>query len=153
MKQALVIDHLTKDYGAFRLDDVSFTVPGGTIVGLIGENGAGKSTTFQCILNLIPRDGGTITLCCERQGTGWRLRVQDNGRGIPPEDLPHVTEAFYMADKSRTRARGGSGLGLSLCAAIAAAHGSKLAIESTPGAGTCVTIDLKDGEEAAPCEP
>ena len=97
--------------------------------------------------------GGTITLCCERQGTGWRLRVQDNGRGIPPEDLPHVTEAFYMADKSRTRARGGSGLGLSLCAAIAAAHGSKLAIESTPGAGTCVTIDLKDGEEAAPCEP
>ena len=62
MKQALVIDHLTKDYGAFRLDDVSFTVPGGTIVGLIGENGAGKSTTFQCILNLIPRDGGTITL-------------------------------------------------------------------------------------------
>ena len=95
--------------------------------------------------------GGTITLGCERQGSGWRLKVQDHGRGIPPEDLPHVTEAFYMADKSRTRARGGSGLGLSLCAAIAAAHGSKLAIESEPGRGTCVTLDLPDGEEETPC--
>ena len=95
--------------------------------------------------------GGTITLDCERQGSGWRLKVQDTGRGIPPEDLPHVTEAFYMADKSRTRARGGSGLGLSLCAAIAAAHGSKLAIESEPGRGTCVTLDLPDGEEETPC--
>lgn len=95
--------------------------------------------------------GGTITLGCERQGSGWRLKVQDTGRGIPPEDLPHVTEAFYMADKSRTRARGGSGLGLSLCAAIAAAHGSKLAIESEPGRGTCVTLDLPDGEEETPC--
>ena len=62
MNNALEISHLTKDYGAFKLDDVSFTVPGGTIMGLIGENGAGKSTTIKCILNLIRRDEGTITV-------------------------------------------------------------------------------------------
>ena len=60
MKNALEVSHLTKDYGSFKLDDVSFTVPGGTIMGLIGENGAGKSTTIKCLLNLIRRDGGEI---------------------------------------------------------------------------------------------
>ena len=60
MKYALEIERLCKDYGSFRLEDVSFAVPGGTIMGLIGENGAGKSTTIKCILNLIRRDGGSI---------------------------------------------------------------------------------------------
>ena len=60
MKNALEVSHLTKDYGSFKLDDVSFTVPGGTIMGLIGEHGAGKSTTIKCILNLVRRDGGEI---------------------------------------------------------------------------------------------
>lgn len=62
MSNALEVCHLTKDYGSFKLDDVSFTVPGGTIMGLIGENGAGKSTTIKCILNLIHRDGGKISV-------------------------------------------------------------------------------------------
>ncbi len=62
MSNALEVSHLTKDYGSFKLDDVSFTVPGGTIMGLIGENGAGKSTTIKCILNLIHRDGGEISV-------------------------------------------------------------------------------------------
>lgn len=62
MKNAIEISHLTKDYGSFKLDDVSFALPGGAILGLIGENGAGKSTTIKCILNLIRRDGGEITL-------------------------------------------------------------------------------------------
>ena len=62
MENAIEIRHLTKDYGSFKLDDVSFNVPGGSIVGLIGENGAGKSTTIKCILNLIRRDGGEISV-------------------------------------------------------------------------------------------
>ena len=62
MNNALEVSHLTKDYGSFKLDDVSFTVPGGTIMGLIGENGAGKSTTIKCILNLVRRDGGEISV-------------------------------------------------------------------------------------------
>lgn len=62
MNNALEVSHLTKDYGSFKLDDVSFTVPGGTIMGLIGENGAGKSTTIKCILNLVHRDAGEISV-------------------------------------------------------------------------------------------
>ena len=62
MKYAIEIKNMTKMLGAFTLSDVSLTIPGGTILGLIGENGAGKSTTIKCILNLIHRDAGTITL-------------------------------------------------------------------------------------------
>lgn len=57
---AIEIKNLTKDYGSFCLEDVSLEVPKGTILGLIGENGAGKSTTIKCILNLIRRDRGEI---------------------------------------------------------------------------------------------
>lgn len=60
MKNILEISHLSKDYGSFQLSDVSFAIPGGTIMGLIGENGAGKSTTIKCILDLVHRDGGEI---------------------------------------------------------------------------------------------
>lgn len=59
---AIEIKNLTKDYGSFKLDNLSFTVPGGSILGLIGENGAGKSTTIKCILNLIRRNAGDITI-------------------------------------------------------------------------------------------
>lgn len=59
---AIEVNGLSKDYGAFKLDHVSFALPGGTIMGLIGENGAGKSTTIKCILNLIRRDAGTVTV-------------------------------------------------------------------------------------------
>ena len=48
----LEIRELSKDYGDFVLDKVSFSLPRGVIMGLIGENGAGKSTTINCILNL-----------------------------------------------------------------------------------------------------
>lgn len=61
-ENAIEIEHLTKDYGSFRLDDVTLAVPGGTILGLIGENGAGKSTTIKCILNLVRRDAGEIRI-------------------------------------------------------------------------------------------
>lgn len=58
----LEISGLTKEYKGFKLDRVDLVVPGGTILGLIGENGAGKSTTIKCILNLIRRDGGEIKI-------------------------------------------------------------------------------------------
>ena len=57
---AIEIKHLTKDYGSFCLEDVNLEIPKGTILGLIGENGAGKSTTIKCILNLIRRNQGEI---------------------------------------------------------------------------------------------
>ena len=68
--------------------------------------------------------------------------MTDTGCGIPAADLPRVTEAFYMVDKSRSRAAGGSGIGLALCARIAGAHGAKLEITSTEGVGTTVTVSV-----------
>ena len=59
---ALEIRNLTKDYGEFTLDNLNLTLPCGCIMGLIGENGAGKSTTIKLILDMIHRDEGTITL-------------------------------------------------------------------------------------------
>ena len=59
---ALEIKNLTKHYGDFTLDNLNLTLPSGCIMGLIGENGAGKSTTIKLILDMIRRDEGTITL-------------------------------------------------------------------------------------------
>ena len=61
MVSALQITDLTKEYPGFKLEHVSFTLPQGTIMGLIGENGAGKSTTINAILDLIKRDEGSVT--------------------------------------------------------------------------------------------
>ncbi len=59
-ENALEVRGLTKRYKDFTLDNVSFSVPQGSIVGLIGENGAGKSTTIKAILGLVSRDGGSV---------------------------------------------------------------------------------------------
>ena len=61
MDAILEVKDLTKQYDGFTLDHVSFTVPGGCIMGLIGENGAGKSTTIKAILDLIHKDEGKVT--------------------------------------------------------------------------------------------
>lgn len=62
MENILEVNHLTKNYGKFRLDDVSFSVPNGCIAGFIGVNGAGKSTAIHTMLGLTPSDGGHIKL-------------------------------------------------------------------------------------------
>lgn len=97
-------------------------------------------------LHAEPKDG-TVHLTCAETGGQWRLTVRDNGCGIPAGALPHLTEPFYRVDKARARANGGSGVGLALCAEIAAAFGTKLEFESTPGEGTTVAICLQ--KEAA----
>ncbi len=76
------------------------------------------------------------------------LRVADNGRGMDSETLSRITEPFFRADKSRSQAQGGVGLGLALCARIAALHGAELSFQSAPGKGTCaaVTMPAKEAE-------
>ncbi len=75
------------------------------------------------------------------------ITIQDTGRGIPPEDLPHLTEAFYRVDKSRSRKEGGAGLGLFLCAKILELHNGSLKFDSTLGKGTTVRITI-----GGPCQ-
>ncbi len=71
---------------------------------------------------------------------GGALVVEDQGRGIPQEDLGRLTEPFYMVDKSRSRQSGGAGMGLALTAAILRRHGLALRLESRLGAGTKATV-------------
>lgn len=91
-----------------------------------------------------PKDG-RVHITAGRTEAGIVLRVADRGRGIPEADLPHITEPFYMVDKSRARAQNGSGMGLALCARIARLHGSELRFTSRLGEGTVVELNLREG--------
>ncbi|MBQ6989538.1 MAG: HAMP domain-containing histidine kinase [Clostridia bacterium] len=88
---------------------------------------------------------GIIVMVLDFPEGDLRIRVIDNGRGMPQEVISHLTEAFYRVDKSRSRAQGGAGLGLSLCNEIVKYHGGELQFESLEGKGTCVSVILKEG--------
>lgn len=72
---------------------------------------------------------------CITQEKKYLFQVSDNGIGMKPEEVKRATETFYMADKSRSRKAGGSGIGLSICQRICQLHLSQLEIESTYGEG------------------
>ncbi|MBR4304866.1 MAG: ABC transporter ATP-binding protein [Clostridia bacterium] len=76
---ALEIKNLTKHYKSFTLNNLSLTLPGGCIMGLVGENGAGKSTTLKLILDIIKRDSGTITVLGCSDQADMTLVKQDIG--------------------------------------------------------------------------
>jgi signal transduction histidine kinase len=71
-----------------------------------------------------------------------RLEIEDTGIGIAQADLPHVFDRFYRVDKARSRAQGGSGLGLSICRWIVEAHGGYIDVRSRPGQGSTFTVCL-----------
>ena len=80
--------------------------------------------------------GGTVGVAIGRAGGGVQVSVADTGPGIAPEELEHVFDRFYRTDPSRSRATGGSGLGLTIARQLAAAHGGRLAAESAVGEGS-----------------
>jgi heavy metal sensor kinase len=86
--------------------------------------------------------GGRVTASVERREGGVRLRIADTGIGIPPEAAPHVFERFFRADKARSRAEGGFGLGLSIVKWIAESHHGAVELESRPNAGSAFTVTL-----------
>ncbi len=86
--------------------------------------------------------GGSVTLTLERDGGSALVKVTDTGIGIAAEDLPHVFERFYRADKARAREEGGAGLGLAIALWIAEEHRGELTVESDPGNGTTFTLRL-----------
>lgn len=106
----------------------------------------------QLLLNLVVNalkytpTGGAVTLTL-RRSHGWvQVAVADTGHGIAPEDLPHIFERFYRADRSRARP-GGSGLGLSIAQWIAHAHGGRIEVESTVGVGSTFTVWLPEARD------
>jgi signal transduction histidine kinase len=80
--------------------------------------------------------GGEIGVCAERQNGMIRTIVRDTGEGISAEDLPHVFDRFYRADRSRARQTGGYGLGLAIVRQLVQAHGGAVAVESQLGKGS-----------------
>ena len=87
-------------------------------------------------------DGAVVELVGRRVEQGYCFQIRDHGRGIPQESLARLTEPFYMVDKSRARAEGGAGLGLSIAKRIVEVHGGRLLFESAEGQGTTVTVEL-----------
>jgi heavy metal sensor kinase len=87
--------------------------------------------------------GGTIRLTAARHGEQIATVIEDDGPGIAPEDLSHIFDRFYRADKARTGgSREHAGLGLSIAQAIAHAHGGEVTVESKPGQGSKFTVWL-----------
>jgi two-component system OmpR family sensor kinase/two-component system sensor histidine kinase BaeS len=87
--------------------------------------------------------GGRVTLGAAMASTDQiHLWVKDTGEGISPEDLPHVFDRFYRADKSRARTTGGAGLGLAIARQLIQAHGGQIEVESQPGRGARFTLKL-----------
>jgi signal transduction histidine kinase len=75
------------------------------------------------------------------------VSVRDTGIGIAPEHLPYVFERFYRADKSRARATGGAGVGLTIVKQLVEAHGGRVWAESTPGSGAMLGFTLPVSEQ------
>lgn len=90
------------------------------------------------------RPGNIMIMGDELKGNYYRIRVIDNGRGMPEEAIRHITEAFYRVDKSRSRAQGGAGLGLTLCKEVIDLHKGRISFASREGNGTCVTVVIKE---------
>lgn len=89
---------------------------------------------------------GSIKVAAEKDGQWLRISVIDNGEGIPEKDLPFIFERFYRVDKSRTRATGGSGLGLTIARRFVEAHGGKIEVQSQSGVGSQFTFTLPIAE-------
>ena len=85
---AIEIKDLCKTYSGFSLDHVNLTLPCGCIMGLVGENGAGKSTTIRLILDMIARDSGTITLLGKDNRENIRLLKEDIGVVLDEVGIP-----------------------------------------------------------------
>lgn len=169
MDNILEVRNLTKQYADFALDHVSFSIPKGTIMGLIGENGAGKSTTINAILDLIHKDDGTVTFWGQELSSAKQLK-EDIGvvfdginfyETLTAAKVGKISQAAYKqwedrlyreylnrfqlpADKEiKTFSKG---MKMKLCIAVALSHRPKLLIldEATSGLDPVMRDDILD---------
>jgi signal transduction histidine kinase len=86
---------------------------------------------------------GSIRLALSSDSARVKVAVTDTGIGIEEGALPHVFDRFWRADKVRSRAEGGAGLGLSLASQIVQRHGGAISVESKPGQGSSFIVHLQ----------
>jgi two-component system phosphate regulon sensor histidine kinase PhoR len=110
---------------------------------------ADRDRLSQIFLNLVDNamkytpDEGTVTFKAYEGNHGFMgFQVIDTGQGIPPSDIPRITERFYRVDKARSRNEGGTGLGLAIVKHLVHLHNGLLRIDSELGKGTTVEIEL-----------
>ena len=102
----------------------------------------------QVMLNLLhnahqhSHENSHITVQVLKKENTFLIQVQDEGEGIPSEDISHIFDRFYRVDKSRTRATGGKGIGLAVAKEIVELHGGSIEVTSEVGVGTTFTIEL-----------
>lgn len=120
---------------------------------VLGDEGRLQQIVWNLLSNAVkftPR-GGTITVRVARSGPVLRITVQDTGRGIKPDYLPHVFEAFTQQDGSMTRSHEGIGLGLSIARSLVELHGGRIrAASEGAGRGATFTVELPVLEGQSP---
>lgn len=119
-------------------------LPGPGIPEVVGDDARLRQVLGNLVGNAIrhtPQDA-SIEICVGTTDTSVLLEVRDTGPGLSEEEAQHVFERFYRADSSRTRESGGSGLGLSIVAALVAAHGGTVTVDSAPGVGATFRVEL-----------
>ena len=168
MNDALIISGLTKTYKDFMLNGVSFSVPCGSIVGLIGENGAGKSTTINAVLGLIQKEAGSICVLGKEQLDNEikeQIGVVFDGNNYPEifstrklnrvmKDIYHSWEEHtflnllkkFSLPTDKPIKQFSKGMKMKLAIAVALSHNSKLLIldEATSGLDPVIRDDLLD---------
>ena len=168
MNDALIISGLTKTYKDFMLNGVSFSVPCGSIVGLIGENGAGKSTTINAVLGLIQKEAGSICVLGKEQPDNEikeQIGVVFDGNNYPEifstrklnrvmKDIYHSWEEHtflnllkkFSLPTDKPIKQFSKGMKMKLAIAVALSHNSKLLIldEATSGLDSVIRDDILD---------
>jgi PAS domain S-box-containing protein len=113
-------------------------------VGLVADERALKQILINLISNAVKfsEDRSTVRIEAVVRGEGLRIAVIDQGIGIAAEDIPKALAPFTQIDGTLSRAHEGTGLGLPLAKHLTELHGGELIIESEPGVGTAVYVDL-----------
>ena len=121
------------------------------VAGAPAEVSGQRRTLEQMVFNLADnaiaynKPGGSVLLETGTQDGAPFVRVSDTGIGIAPADQQRVFERFYRVDKSHSKMTGGTGLGLSIVKHGAALHHAEIALQSTPGEGTTITLRFTQG--------
>ncbi|HSH70613.1 MAG TPA: heavy metal sensor histidine kinase [Deferrisomatales bacterium] len=149
-RSSLSLDQLLEEVAAqtemlAEAQEVGFTWAGGPPVTVCADPLRLRQLFWNLLGNAVkytPAGGQVFLSHSVIDGREVRITVKDTGIGIPPEHLPHIFERFYRVDKHRSRAQGGSGLGLPICQWIVQVHGGRIEVRSVPEAGSSFLVYL-----------